>query len=258
MVEDREDGFIEPPRRKQAKMQEDNRRLFTINDFMSPNPFETPKPTQSRKKQKGTMKNRKIDVPPEVEEAMPESRESKEDIMEELAEMMALVEDEEEEECDQVNAVEEPVKVDVTLDSGAVAPVLPQRSVPKGAQFTPNQTGKHFSGAGGSFIEKFGSATTVMKGNGMNGQVGCKWQVADVTRALQSVSTTTGPAEGPGTHDVLFNNRLGVVVPPGVVDKLLALMEKKGKKPIATYPRRGGLYTAEVELSGFSRQGPKA
>ena len=73
-------------------------------------------------------------------------------------------------------------------------------------------------------------------------------QAADVSKALHSMSATTGPEDGPGTHDVLFNNKLGVVVPPGVVNKILERI-----KPIFKYDRSGGLYTANVKLSSFSR-----
>ena len=50
---------------------------------------------------------------------------------------------------------------------------------------------------------------------------------------------------------VLFNNRIGVVVPPGVVDLIL-----KYVSPIMQYDREGGLYVAEVKMSGFPRPGP--
>ena len=68
------------------------------------------------------------------------------------------------------------------------------------------------------------------------GPMACKYQVPDVARMLHSVSKTTGPADGPGKYDVLFNYRLGVVVPAGIVDKILEKI-----KPIMQYDRRGGL-----------------
>ena len=76
----------------------------------------------------------------------------------------------------------------------------------------------------------------------------CKYKVADVVRTLHSVSRTTGPADGPGNYDVLFNNRLGVVVPAGIVDKIFEKIN-----PIMQNDRRGGLYCAEVKLSSFLR-----
>ena len=81
-------------------------------------------------------------------------------------------------------------------------------------------------------------------------QVGCGWQVADVTRALHSVSRVAGPADGPGLQDVLFNNRKCYVVPPGVVDEIM-----KRVKAVIEYDRQGGLYLAEMTMTGFTGQG---
>ena len=47
-----------------------------------------------------------------------------------------------------------------------------------------------------------------------------------------------------------LNNGMGVVVPAGWVDKVLEKV-----KPLAKYNREGGLYLADMELSGFTRQG---
>ena len=77
--------------------------------------------------------------------------------------------------------------------------------------------------------------------------------MADVTRALHSVSAVTGPKEGDGQHDVLFNNKRCVVVGPGVVDKILATLQIK---PITEYEREGNLYIGEFDVSDFVRQGP--
>ena len=77
--------------------------------------------------------------------------------------------------------------------------------------------------------------------------------MAGVTRTLNSVSQICGPEKGPAKYDVLFNNEKAVVVPAGIVNAIL-----KKTKPLAQYDREGGLYTAEVTLSGFARQGRKA
>ena len=74
-----------------------------------------------------------------------------------------------------------------------------------------------------------------------------------MARPLTSVSQVTGPADGEGNQDVLFNNKVCVVVPPGVVAAVL-----KQIKPIAQYKREGGLYLADFTLSDFVRQGPQA
>ena len=91
-----------------------------------------------------------------------------------------------------------------------------------------------------------------MEGEG--GKCACRWQVADVTRPLHSVSEITGPEEGPGVQDVLFSNKRCVVVPPGVLEKVM-----KSVKAVAEYKRRGGLHLADMVLSPmpstFQRQG---
>jgi hypothetical protein len=61
----------------------------------------------------------------------------------------------------------------------------------------------------------------------------------------------TGPADGEGTVDVLFNNKRCVVVPPGVLE---AVMKQIGK-PIAEYHRDGNLYLGNFTMSDFVRQG---
>ena len=81
-------------------------------------------------------------------------------------------------------------------------------------------------------------------------KVGARWNACGVTRPLQPVSKTAGPEDGPGEQDIMFNNKVGVIMPPGLVNMIL-----KHVKPVATYPRRGGLYVCELELSSFPRQG---
>ena len=66
-----------------------------------------------------------------------------------------------------------------------------------------------------------------------------------MSRALHSVSSTCGPKGHEDGHvDVIFKHRIGVVVPPGVVNLILETI-----KPIMTYERdNGGLYTADEQL----------
>ncbi len=152
------------------------------------------------------------------------------------------------EEQDLIASAVQKVRVRVAMDSGSVANVVHPGELPPGMRPSGNPNGTHFVGANGSEIEKYGSVETLLE----NGEVkfGCRWQTADVTRALHSVSATTGPYEGPGEQDVLFNNRMCYVVPPGVVDEIM-----KRVKSVAEYDRSGGLYTAEFEMSDFQRQG---
>ena len=125
----------------------------------------------------------------------------------------------------------------VAADAGAVDQFIPIGALPRGC-VPDGIVERHFVGANDAHIEADGGCDTLMSTR--EGLMACKYEVA---RTLHSVSRTTGPADGPGKNDVLFNNRLGVVVPAGIVDKILEKIE-----PVMQYDRRGGLYCAEVEL----------
>ena len=137
----------------------------------------------------------------------------------------------------------------MAIDSGSCRNVTHPKTFPSGVEVEPNITGKHFPGAGGEVIEKYGECVTSI--GGTHGRVGCRWNDADVTRPLQSVRQMTGPADGDGNVDVLFNNKRCVVVLPGVLE---AVMKQIGK-PIAEYHRDGNLYLGNVTMSGFVRPG---
>ena len=74
--------------------------------------------------------------------------------------------------------------------------------------------------------------------------------MADVTRPLNSVSETCGPIDGPGAQDVLCTTKRCYVAPPGIVEQIMSTT-----KSVVEYDRIGGLYLADLEMSGFSRQG---
>ena len=158
----------------------------------------------------------------------------------------------EEEEHGMIGAATEEVRVKTALDSGSVANVISPDDLPASVEIEENKIDSHFSGAGGERIRRWGACNTQLKGK--CGEVGCRWQVADVTKALHSVSTVCGPIDHPtGLQDVLFNNRTGYVVPPGVVDEIM-----KKINPVAEYGREGGLYVADMVVSTFRRQGQDA
>ncbi len=152
---------------------------------------------------------------------------------------------------DFMGATTEEVTVSVAMDSGSAANAIHPAELPSDAQPKPNETGKHFAGVNNTRIEKFGTCCTTLEGD--HGEVDCDWQLADVTRPLHSLSTIAGPPEGTGKQDVLFNNRVCVVVPPGIVDAIL-----KKVKPVAQYNRQGNLYVAKMKMRSFGRQGPRA
>ena len=147
-------------------------------------------------------------------------------------------------------AEERTVVIRAAMDSGSVANVIHPDDLPAGVDIKENTTGKHFSGAGGSLITKYGSCSTVNQTKN-GGKFGARWQVADVTRPLNSVSETCGPIDGKGKQDVLFTNKKCFVVPPGVVDEIM-----RRTTAVVEYDRSGGLYLADIEMSSFTRQGP--
>ena len=159
----------------------------------------------------------------------------------------AVFEDSEDED-ETVAAATTSTKASVALDSGASDHVIGLEDLPEGA-VPEGPVGKPFTDASGGGIKKFGKVNLLMK-NGET-KVGARWNACEVTRPLQSVSKTAGPIEGPGEQDVMFNNKLGVIMPPGLVNMILKYI-----KPVATYPRHGGLYVCELELSSFPRQSP--
>ncbi len=154
----------------------------------------------------------------------------------------------EEDKDDSLNAITQETQVRVAMDSGSCRNATHPTTLPQGVKVDPNLAGKHFPGAGGEAIEEFGACMTGLEGT--HGRAGCKWDVADGTRPTHSVSRIAGPAGGDGNMDVLFNNKTCYVVPPGVVERIM-----REVKAVAEYPREGNLYVAEMELSGFTREG---
>ena len=162
------------------------------------------------------------------------------------SERLCFIEDEESH--DIMMATEpETRKVRVAIDSGSTANVIHPKELPAGIVVTPYTGDVHFRGANNSRIERYGSVVTRLKNE--FGSVGCGWEAADVHKALHSVSQVCGPEEDEiGKQDVLFNNKICAVVPPGIVAAIL-----KRFKPVATYPRDGNLYVGEMEMSSFTR-----
>ncbi len=71
-----------------------------------------------------------------------------------------------------------------------------------------------FVDASGGSIRNHGKCLTKLT-DGQGRQVLTQWRGAEVTRALHSVSNVTGDeAAELGDHDVLFNNKRCVAVPP--------------------------------------------
>jgi hypothetical protein len=146
----------------------------------------------------------------------------------------------------------ERVRIRPAMDSGAVDHVIHPRELPDDAFIVPNTSGRHYRGANDSVIERFGHCDTILEGT--EGTIGVTHQCANVSRPLHSVSKTCGPPGGAknAKQDVLFNNDVCVVVPPGIVAEIL-----KRVTPIAQYDREGNLYVGEMTMSSFHRQEPQ-
>ena len=143
-------------------------------------------------------------------------------------------------------------KIKVAIDSGSVDNVVHPDDLPDNIHVEPNAPGtKHFKGANDSHIERFGQISTILKQEGKPAIRG-DWVGADVSRALHSVSKVCGQPTAP-KQDVLFNAGKCYVVAPGIVDQVMRHI-----KSVAEYDRDGGLYTAEMTVSGFARPGAAA
>ena len=145
------------------------------------------------------------------------------------------------------------VRVRPAMDSGSCDHVIDPDDLPQDCVVVPNTTGHHFRGANNSVIENFGDVETILESE--LGAISCNWKGAAVSRPLHSVSKVCGPAGGlkNSKQDVLFNNDICVVVPPGIVAEIL-----KRVTPVAQYAREGNLYVGDMVLSSFHRQGPQA
>ena len=143
-------------------------------------------------------------------------------------------------------------KIKVAIDSGSVDNVVHPDDLPDNIHVEPNAPGtKHFKGANDSHIERFGQISTILKQEG-KAPIRGDWVGADVSRALHSVSKVCGPPVAP-KQDVLFNAGKCYVVAPGIVDEIMKYVQA-----VAEYDRDGGLYTAEMTVSGFARPGAAA
>ena len=132
-------------------------------------------------------------------------------------------------------AASEAVRLRAAMDSAAVDHVINPRDLHADVEYVPTTTGRHFVGANNAHIEKYGSCQTVL--TSVDASVGCQWQMADVNRALHSVARVTGPKDGPGKQDVLFDNEVCVVVLLGAAQEIL-----KRIKHVMRYERQGNFF----------------
>ena len=130
-------------------------------------------------------------------------------------------------------------KIRVAADTGACAHCAGPGD-PPGDTVVEQVEKRNFVGPNGQPIEHFGEAAVRLQ-QADGGHVSMRTQVMGVTRPLHSVSMICDGAGSGNKHNMLFTDDFGVVVPAGVFDVVL-----KRCKHIATYPREGGLYVAEM------------
>ena len=152
---------------------------------------------------------------------------------------------------------DEEVEIWVASDSGAVDHVCGRGHIPASIVLRQPSDGKltrNFISASGGSIKNHGAAELNLiteEGN----TIASTFQVADVCRPLHSVSKTCD-----GGHEMLYTSDEALVLPKGVLSKLLATLNVK---PVARYIRRGGLYVAKMKardkasggVSSFTRPG---
>jgi len=161
---------------------------------------------------------------------------------------------------DEICVADEEMTIFVTADSGAVTHVTPPETIPRGAVIDTSSGGRDFVAANNGRIKNHGSASVELVPS--DGRVAnCEFRVADTNRTLHSTSQTCDSG-----HEVLYMAKGAVVVPAGTLSKHLMKRDVR-----AQYPRKGGLYVAEMKVraqgarsdvarkkpAGFTRPGPR-
>ena len=152
------------------------------------------------------------------------------------------------------------LRVEVAMDSGAIAHVTPPGCVPAGAKLDA-MGAQNFTAANGGSIKNYGETRLSLEDR-MKNQMECDYNVADVTRTLHSTGQVCD-------HDfeVLYTKLGCAVVPEGILSQYL-----QEQDVVAKYPRKGGgLYVAEFLVTapkpkdmadgieaGFARRGVDA
>ena len=146
-------------------------------------------------------------------------------------------------------STEEVKKIRVAADTGACAHCAGPGDLP-GDTVVEQVEKRNFVGPNGQAIEHFGEAAVRLQ-QADGGHVSMRTQVMGVTRPLHSVSMICDGDKAKNKHNMLFTEDFGVVVPAGVFDEVLERC-----KHIATYPREGGLYVAEMIVKTPSNVSP--
>jgi hypothetical protein len=125
------------------------------------------------------------------------------------------------------------IEVEMTLDTGATVHAADRVDLPCHViEESPGSlAGQHFQAAGGKLIANEGQAVVEMLAPGMDCELVCTIQIAKVTRPLLSVTKMTES----GKINVLCKK-----------DVALVLDEKNNV--LATFKKKGGLYTAIMRV----------
>ena len=140
-------------------------------------------------------------------------------------------------------------KIKVAADTGACAHCTGPGDLP-GDIVVKQVEHRNFVGPSGQGIDHFGEAAVRLEQSD-GSHVLLDTQVMGVTRPLHSVSMICDGAGSGNKHNMLFTEDFGVVVPAGIFDEVLKTCRK-----IATYPREGGLYVAEMIVKHPSTGNP--
>jgi len=136
-----------------------------------------------------------------------------------------------------INSTEETREMTVALDSGAVDHVLATDDLPSSAEIcelTGARIGKSFVAANGQPMQTFGECT--LECEDATGTSVASFAVTEVSRPLQSVSRICDQG-----YEIMFTKTEAKVRDP------------RTGRFVATYPRRGGLYTRTVKVRAGKR-----
>ena len=135
----------------------------------------------------------------------------------------------------QILATTEEKRIRPAADTGACAHCTGPDDLPDNVIVVPADDPRSFVGPNGKGIDHYGEANITL-GQPSGNNVGMKIQVMDIVRPLHSVSAMCDKG-----HDMIFTNKVGIVIPAGKLDEIL-----KTIKVVARYPREGGLYVADM------------
>ena len=140
-------------------------------------------------------------------------------------------------EDEEVLLTEQVMKVQVAMDSGAIAHVTPPDCVPRDCPLDESRR-RNFTAANGGSIKNYGQARVELVDD-KQGQAECVYNVAEVTRTLHSTGQVCDQ-----DFECLYMKQGCVVVPEGTLSRFL-----EDKDIVTRYPRRdGGLYVAEFTV----------